>query len=136
MTPGRRIPVNVPAFAWSPSQEMIPGTIQASTWARCQVGPTGSKPDPVGSPRAIVIAIACAGIAALAGAAAAATRSSSAYGLCLRLGKVVQSIPVGSSIGPWLVWDKPSCWYKVANSHPAAHKANVRKVLGGPMKIG
>jgi ribose transport system substrate-binding protein len=86
--------------------------------------------------RGIVIALACVGTAALAGAAAAATRSSSAYGLGLRLGKVVQTIPVGSSIGPWLVWDKSSCSYKVASSHPAAYKANVRKVLSGPTKIG
>ena len=69
----------------------------------------------------------------------AATTSASAagsYGVGLELGKVVHTIPVGSSIGPWLVWNKSTCSYQVAKTHPAAYKANVRKIVGGPTTIG
>ena len=43
---------------------------------------------------------------------------------------------VGSSIGPWLVWNSKSCAYEVASKHPKAYLANVRKVVGGPNQIG
>ena len=36
------------------------------------------------------------------------------YGVGLKLGKVVNTIPVGSSIGPWLVWNRKTCSYQVA----------------------
>lgn len=71
----------------------------------------------------------------------AATTSANAadankYGVGLKLGKVVHTIPVGSSIGPWLVWDKSTCSYQVAKTHPKNYKAAVRKVIGGPTTIG
>src|SRR3954462_14888177 len=83
----------------------------------------------------------CAGLvaAAVAGAAVAAAGGSAAkspYGVGLKLGAVVHSIRVGSAVGPWLVWNSKSCKYEVAKSHPAAYKAVVRKVVGGPRKIG
>jgi ribose transport system substrate-binding protein len=77
--------------------------------------------------------------ACLAGLAAAVSRAPGAvegFGVGLKLGKAVNTIPVGSSIGPWLVWNKSTCSYQVAASHPAAYKANVRKIISGPSKIG
>jgi ribose transport system substrate-binding protein len=58
------------------------------------------------------------------------------YGVGLKLGSVIQKIPVGSSVGPWLVWNPKTCAYQTAAKHPAAYKANVRKVVGGPRQIG
>jgi ribose transport system substrate-binding protein len=83
-------------------------------------------------------ALAAVGICALTAFAATATGGTSAspYGVGLKLGKVVNKIPVGSSIGPWLVWNGKSCAYQVAKTHPKAYLANVRKVFGGPTQIG
>jgi ribose transport system substrate-binding protein len=68
--------------------------------------------------------------------AAQASGAGSSFGVGLKLGKVVHSIPVGASVGPWLVWNKSTCSYQVTGSHPKAYKANIRKVIGGPNKIG
>ena len=75
---------------------------------------------------------------ALAWAAATASGGTSAgsYGVGLKLGKVLNRIGVGSSIGPWLAWNSKKCAYEVAKSHPKAYLANVRKVVGGPTQIG
>jgi ribose transport system substrate-binding protein len=82
----------------------------------------------------------CALIAsAVVGAAvgpAGGSAAKSPDGVGLKLGKAVHSIPVGSAVGPWLVWNSKSCDYEVAKTHPAAYKAVVRKVTGGPTKIG
>ena len=69
-------------------------------------------------------------------AASVADARSGANGVGLKLGKVVNTIGVGSSIGPWLVWNRDSCSYQATQSHPKAYVATVRKVVGGPTKIG
>ena len=76
------------------------------------------------------------GLSALAFCASIAQARTDANGVGLKLGKVVNTIPVGSSIGPWLVWDKRRCSYQTTQTHPKAYVANVRKVVGGPTKIG
>ena len=87
--------------------------------------------------RAIVSVVLIAlGLAAVAGTATRASASASAFGVGLKLGPVVHSIPVGSSIGPWLVWNKSTCSYQTAATHPRAYKADIRKVTGGPSKVG
>jgi ribose transport system substrate-binding protein len=87
--------------------------------------------------RAIVSVVLIAlGLAAVAGTATKAAASASAFGVGLKLGAVVHSIPVGSSIGPWLVWNKSTCSYQTAVAHPQAYKADIRKVTGGPSKVG
>ena len=87
--------------------------------------------------RAIVSVVLIAlGLAAVAGTATRAAASTSAFGVGLKLGAVVHSIPVGSSIGPWLVWNKSTCSYQTAATHPQAYKADIRKVTGGPSKVG
>jgi len=87
--------------------------------------------------RAIVFVVLIAlGLATVAGTAMAAPGAERAFGVGLKLGSVVHSIPVGSSIGPWLVWNKSTCSYQTAPTHPKAYKADIRKVLGGPTKIG
>jgi ribose transport system substrate-binding protein len=79
-----------------------------------------------------------AGLAALAFCASVADAGSgnSTTGIGLKLGKVVNTIPVGSATGPWLVWNGKSCKYETARSHPKTYVAAVRKVVGGPTKIG
>jgi ribose transport system substrate-binding protein len=87
--------------------------------------------------RAIVSVVLIAlGLAAVAGTATKAAASASAFGVGLKLGAVVHSIPVGSSIGPWLVWNKSTCSYQTAVAHQQAYKADIRKVTGGPSKVG
>jgi ribose transport system substrate-binding protein len=81
----------------------------------------------------LVVSACLAGVAALASRAPGA---GSSFGVGLKLGKVVHTIPVGSSVGPWLVWNKSTCSYQVAATHPKAYQANTRKVAGGPNKIG
>jgi ribose transport system substrate-binding protein len=83
----------------------------------------------------LVAALALGGLTAFAATATGGT-SASTFGIGLKLGKVVNKIPVGSAQGPWLVWDSKSCSYKVASKHPKAYLANVRKVVSGPTQIG
>jgi ribose transport system substrate-binding protein len=75
-------------------------------------------------------------VVGLCAAAVGAGTSASSFGVGLKLGKVVHTIEVGSSIGPWLVWNSKTCAYETAKSHPSAYKANIRKVVGGPTQIG
>ena len=74
--------------------------------------------------------------AALAATVSRAPGAVDSFGVGLKLGAVVNKIPVGSSFGPWLVWDKSTCSYQTTSTHPKAYVANVRKVVGGPKKIG
>src|SRR5438874_6400033 len=83
----------------------------------------------------ILAALAICGLTAFAATASGGT-SAGPFGVGLKLGKVVNKITVGSSIGPWLVWNSKSCAYEVASKHPKAYLANVRKVVGGPNQIG
>jgi ribose transport system substrate-binding protein len=87
---------------------------------------------------AVAKLVTALGICTLTVFAATASGSTTAgpNGVGLKLGKVVHKIPVGSSIGPWLVWNAKSCSYQVAKTHPKAYLANVRKVVGGPNQIG
>jgi ribose transport system substrate-binding protein len=79
--------------------------------------------------------VTCAALAAGVGASTAGSAPAE-YGTGLRLGKVVHSIPVGASVGPWLRWNRSTCSYEVAKQHPKAYAANIRKVAGGATKIG
>ena len=83
----------------------------------------------------LVLAVSACALAWFAATASGGT-SAGPYGVGLKLGKVVNRIEVGSSIGPWLVWNSKKCAYQVAGSHPKAYLANVRKVVGGPTQIG
>jgi ribose transport system substrate-binding protein len=83
----------------------------------------------------LLTAVAACALVSLAAAVSGGT-SAAPYGVGLKLGKVVNHIDVGSSIGPWLLWNSKKCAYEVARSHPKAYLANVRKVVGGPTQIG
>ena len=83
----------------------------------------------------LLVGLALCGLTAFAATASGGT-SAGAFGVGLKLGKVVNKIPVGSSTGPWLVWNAKSCAYEVVKSHPKAYLANVRKVVGGPTQVG
>ena len=85
----------------------------------------------------LVVATATA-IAALAAATGTvqARQADTTFGVGLKLGSVIGTIPVGSATGPWLVWNAKKCAYETASKHPAAYKANIRKVVGGPTQIG
>ena len=50
--------------------------------------------------------------AALAATVSRAPGAVDSFGVGLKLGRVVNTIPVGSSFGPWLVWDKSTCSYQ------------------------
>jgi len=60
----------------------------------------------------------------------------SQYGVGLELGDVVGEAEVGSSTGPWLVWNAKSCQYEQTEDHPTDYKAESRTVTGGPTQIG
>jgi ribose transport system substrate-binding protein len=62
--------------------------------------------------------------------------SSSEFGNGLKLGKVLNSAPVGASVAPWYRWNGKDCKFEVAKDHPAQYKAEVREVTGGADKIG
>jgi len=79
---------------------------------------------------------AVAALTSLAFCASVASADNSSAGVGLELGKVVNTIPVGSATGPWLVWNSERCKYETVQSHPKAYVAAVRKVVGGPSKIG
>jgi ribose transport system substrate-binding protein len=83
----------------------------------------------------VLILLVCLSLATYVVAATSATAANS-YGVGLKLGKVVHSIPVGASVGPWLVWDKSTCSYRQTATHPKSYRAVVRKVVGGPTTIG
>ena len=83
----------------------------------------------------LLTALAICGLSAFAATASGGTEAGP-YGVGLKLGKVVNKISVGSSIGPWLVWNSKICAYQAAKTHPQAYLANVRKVVGGPTQIG
>ena len=68
----------------------------------------------------ILAALAICGLTAFAATASGGT-SAGPFGVGLKLGKVVNKITVGSSIGPWLVWNAKSCAYEVASKHPKAY---------------
>jgi ribose transport system substrate-binding protein len=79
--------------------------------------------------------ISCLTIATSAAASTTADAGGN-VGVGLKLGKVVHTIPVGASIGPWLVWNRSTCSYQHATAHPKNYRAAVRKVVGGPTTIG
>jgi len=79
--------------------------------------------------------ILCLTIATSAAASTTADAGGN-LGVGLKLGKTVNTIPVGASIGPWLVWNRSTCSYQQATSHPKNYRAAVRKVVGGPTTIG
>jgi ribose transport system substrate-binding protein len=83
----------------------------------------------------ISILTACLCLVAFVAATTAAT-AGGGYGVGLKLGKVLHTAPVGASIGPWLVWNKSTCSYQHAATHPKVYRATVRKVVGGPTTIG
>jgi ribose transport system substrate-binding protein len=84
-----------------------------------------------------VVAVAVAAAAAVAAATAGgAGAGASATGVGLKLGRVVNTAPVGSVTGPWLVWNADRCRYETAARHPKTYRAVVRKVTGGPTTIG
>jgi len=86
--------------------------------------------------RLVVIAATAVAVLTAVTGTGQARESSQSYGVGLKLGSVIQTIPVGSATGPWLVWNAKTCAYQTASKHPAAYKANIRKVVGGPTQIG
>jgi ribose transport system substrate-binding protein len=74
--------------------------------------------------------------AAGGGPGAADTSAQSQFGVGLQLGDVIGEATVGSSSGPWLVWNPSSCSYEETADHPEAYQALIRKVTGGPTQIG
>ena len=58
------------------------------------------------------------------------------FGVGLKLGQVVQSVPAGATVGPWYIWNPSTCSYQTAKTHPKTYVAKIRKVVGGPTTIG
>lgn len=58
------------------------------------------------------------------------------YGNGLELGEVLQSAPVGVSVGPWYRWNNETCSFEETDDHPSEYKADTREVTGGDGKIG
>lgn len=58
------------------------------------------------------------------------------YGNGLELGEVLQSAPVGVSVGPWYRWNNETCSFEETDKHPQEYKAETRAVTGGESKIG
>jgi ribose transport system substrate-binding protein len=85
---------------------------------------------------ASAIGLSCCAIAAVATSVTSSASAAGSFGVGLRLGKVLHSIPVGSSIGPWLVWNPSKCSFQQAATHPRVYKAAVRRRIGGPTRIG
>ena len=79
-------------------------------------------------PRAVRIFVVVLAVAGLAASASFARTTHGTVGVGLKLGKVVNTIPVGSSIGPWLVWNKSTCSYQQAASHPKNY-VEIRELL-------
>ena len=97
--------------------------------------------------RTVVVLVACAGLAvgaASCGSSSGSSDSSQAssaaagaeFGVGLKLSGVVGEADVGSSTGPWLVWNAKSCAYEQTADHPADYKAQSRTITGGPTQIG
>src|ERR1700722_17239792 len=79
----------------------------------------------------IVGAGASAWISAGASASSAGTAADGKFGVGLKLGAVVLSSSIGAVNGPWLVWNKSSCSYQVASSHPATCREGFCEGGGG-----
>jgi ribose transport system substrate-binding protein len=58
------------------------------------------------------------------------------YGVGLELGDTISEAEVGSSTGPWLVWNPATCAYEETDDHPDAYQALLRTITGGPTQIG
>jgi ribose transport system substrate-binding protein len=84
----------------------------------------------------VCLCIATYVVATTTASAGGSSSAAGGFGVGLKLGKVLHTIPVGASVGPWLVWNKSTCSYQSAATHPKAYRAAVRKVVGGPKKIG
>jgi ribose transport system substrate-binding protein len=93
--------------------------------------------------RALVVVVALAGFSVAAVSCGGDSSdqdttgaTDSQYGVGLELGDVVGEAEVGSSTGPWLVWNSKSCQYEQTEDHPTDYKAESRTVTGGPTQIG
>ena len=97
--------------------------------------------------RTVVVLVACAGLAVGAASCGSSSGSSDSsqvssaaagaqFGVGLKLSGVVGEAEVGSSTGPWLVWNAKSCAYEQTSDHPTDYKAQSRTVAGGPTQIG
>jgi ribose transport system substrate-binding protein len=86
--------------------------------------------------RLVVVTATAVAVLAAATGTVQARQADTTFGVGLKLGSVIGTIPVGSATGPWLVWNAQKCAYETAAKHPAAYKANIRKVVGGPTQIG
>jgi ribose transport system substrate-binding protein len=62
--------------------------------------------------------------------------SSGEFGTGLKLGKVLNTAPVGASVEPWYRWNGQDCKFEVADDHPDEYTAEVREVKGGADQIG
>jgi ribose transport system substrate-binding protein len=89
-------------------------------------------------PTIALVTLCCVGgvLSAYAGSANAGG-SAGPYGTGLKLGtKVLNSAPVGASVGPWYRWNRQKCSFEVSKTHPAAYKADIHNVVGGDPKLG
>ena len=93
--------------------------------------------------RTLVVLFALAGLSVVAASCGGDSSgqdttgaTGSQYGVGLELGDVVGEAEVGSSTGPWLVWNSKSCQYEQTEDHPTDYKAESRTVTGGPTQIG
>lgn len=93
--------------------------------------------------RTLVVLVALAGLSVVAASCGGDSTgqdttgaTGSQYGVGLELGDVVGEAEVGSSTGPWLVWNSKSCQYEQTEDHPTDYKAESRTVTGGPTQIG
>ena len=84
----------------------------------------------------ISVLFGCLCVTMYVAASTSATAAEGRFGVGLKLGKVVHTIPVGAAVGPWLVWDKSTCSYRQTTNHPKTYRAAVRKVVGGPTTVG
>lgn len=63
--------------------------------------------------------------------------SGGVYGTGLELGdEVLNTAPVGATVGPWYRWNRDACEFEETDDHPEEYAAEIRDVVGGDDRIG
>ena len=85
----------------------------------------------VGATALIVLVVA--GTAATRTGGSSISAGNPPFGIGLKLGSALKSYSdVVAVPGPWLVWNKSTCAYEIAKTHPKNYVAVLRKVSGNP----
>jgi ribose transport system substrate-binding protein len=90
---------------------------------------------------ALLVAALAVGLAACgdsggsSGGGGGASAGESGTGLTLGA-PVGEAATVGASVAPWYVWNAGECKFETTNDHPAAYRAQIRKIEGDAPQLG